>query len=112
MSPQPSLVCDGVSVFPFFMNLIGTFEKYWSGILWNSKIMFYMRKIRYKGKQIISKYRYHFSNTYIGIFKNCDTIIYVWSSHLITAEMNLTRNHEVVGLTPDLAQWDKDPALP
>ena len=28
------------------------------------------------------------------------------------AEMNPTRNHEVVGLIPDLAQWVKDPMLP
>ena len=25
--------------------------------------------------------------------------------------MNLTRNHEVMGLIPDLSQWVKDPAL-
>ena len=25
---------------------------------------------------------------------------------------NLTRNHEIVGSVPALAQWDKDPAWP
>ena len=40
--------------------------------------------------------------------KYCDC----WSSCHGTAEANLTRNHEVVGLIPDLAQWVQDPALP
>ena len=33
------------------------------------------------------------------------------SSHRGAAEMNPTRNHEVVGLIPGLAQWVKDLAL-
>ena len=34
-----------------------------------------------------------------------------WSSHCGAAVTNPTRNHEVVGLIPDLAQWVKDLAL-
>ena len=32
-------------------------------------------------------------------------------SHCGSAVMNLTSIHEDTGLIPDLAQWDKDPAL-
>ena len=37
--------------------------------------------------------------------------IYMGSSHCGAAEMNLTRNREVVGLILGLAQWVKDLVL-
>ena len=37
---------------------------------------------------------------------------YFWSSHRGAVETNPTRNHEVAGSIPGLAQWVKDPVLP
>ena len=43
---------------------------------------------------------------------NLKKITSFWSSHCDAAETNPTRNHEVAGSIPDLAQWVKDPVLP
>ena len=40
-----------------------------------------------------------------------DFKIYYRGSHCGTAKTNPTSIHEVEGSIPDLAQWDKDPAL-
>ena len=45
------------------------------------------------------------------IEKKINTKSYFWSSRVAQWLMNPTRNHEVAGLVPALAQWVKDPAL-
>ena len=46
------------------------------------------------------------------IFLNTKIKISLRSSHRGAAGTNLTRNHEVAGSIPGLAQWVKDPVLP
>ena len=46
------------------------------------------------------------------LFPGQSTLAIRSSSHHGAVETNLTRNHEVVGSIPGLAQWIKDLALP
>ena len=45
------------------------------------------------------------------ITKKTSKKLNAWRSHHGLVEINLTRNHEVAGLIPGLAQWVKDPVL-
>ena len=60
-----------------------------------------------RGMQIKTTMRYPFTLVRMTIVKK----IYRSSHHGAVAK-NPTRNHDVVGLIPGLAQWVKDTALP
>ena len=62
-----------------------------------------MFKVGLKGTTV----KLSFNQGLVGIHKK----IKLGSSHRGTVETNQTRNHEVVGLIPGLAQWVKDPVL-
>ena len=61
-------------------------------------------------KSILEKGKYSMISLICEILKN-DINALIRSSHCGTAEMNLTRNYEVAGLIPGLAQWVKDMVL-
>ena len=54
------------------------------------------------------------NNIIMGTYRNSKHLKTVYDGIPVVAQWltNPTRNHEVVGLVPGLAQWVKDPALP
>ena len=61
---------------------------------------------------VMTLYSIHRLNTVNQLCPNKNKFKDLGSSHCGTVEMNLTRNHEVEGSIPGLAQRAKDPALP
>ena len=58
--------------------------------------------------QIKTTKSYHFTPVRMAIIKKNTIGVPIVAQWL----MNLTRNHEVTGLIPGIAQWVKDPELP